>query len=72
MLMHKRNFHQIQHHIKILSSFNLVHTQYILFDAVEFQQRHRENLFVLGDAYLTPLSQRVQYLFVQHTEKYNA
>ena len=46
--------------MKILSSFNLVRTQDIIFNAVEFQLRYRKNLFVLGDAYLTSLYQRVQ------------
>ena len=53
MLTHKRKFHQRQHHMKILSSLYLVHTQDILFGAVEFQRRYRKNHFVLGDSYLT-------------------
>ena len=55
--------------MKILSSLFLVRTQDILFDAVEFQRIYRKNPFVLGDVYLTPFSQRVQYLSVQHMEK---
>ena len=34
------NFHQKQHHMKILSFLYSVLTQDILFDAVEFQQRY--------------------------------
>ena len=40
--------------MKILSYLNLVRTQDIIFDAVEFQRRYYGNLFVLGDIYLTP------------------
>ena len=40
-----------------------------LFDDVELQLIYHENTFSLGDTYLTFLSQCVQYLFVQHTEK---
>ena len=46
--------------MKILYLLYLVHTQDILFDAVEFQRRYRKNPFALGDAYLTPFCQRVQ------------
>ena len=56
----EKYFHQKQHHTKILSSLYLVRTQDILFDDVEFQQRHCKILFVLGDTYLTSLSKRVQ------------
>ena len=42
--------------MKILYSLYLVRTQDILFDALEFQQRYRENPFALGDTYLTPFS----------------
>ena len=49
-----------KHHMKILSYLYLVRTQDILFDAVEFQRRYRENPFALGDGYLTPFFQRVQ------------
>ena len=55
--------------MKILYFFYWLITQDIHFDAVGYQQIYRETLFVLGDAYLTPLSQRVQYLSVQHMEK---
>ena len=55
--------------MKILSSLYWVRTQDILFDAMEYQRRYRETLFVIGDAYLTPLSQRVNYLSVQHMDK---
>ena len=55
--------------MNILSSFNLVHTQDIIFDDVGFQRRYRKNLFVLDDAYLTPLSQILQYLSIQHMDK---
>ena len=34
--------HQIQHHIKILSSLCLLRTQDTLFDAVEFQRRYHK------------------------------
>ena len=40
-----KNFHQTQYHMKILSFLYWVHTQDILFDAVEYQQRYRENPF---------------------------
>ena len=46
--------------MKILSSLYLERTQDILFYAVEFQQKYRENSFALGDAYLTHFCQRVQ------------
>ena len=55
--------------MKILYFLYLVCTQDILFDAMEFQQRYRKNHFMLGDAYLMPLSQLVKYLYVQHMEK---
>ena len=70
MLTHYKNFHQKQYHMKKLSSLYLVRTQDILFDAVEFQRIYRENPFVLGDAYLTPLTQRVQYLSMCCMERY--
>ena len=47
----------------------MIITQDILFDAVEFQGRYHKNSFALGDAYLMPFNQRVQYLSVQHMEK---
>ena len=65
----QRKFHQRKHHMKILSSLYQVHTQDIIFDAVEFQQRYYGNPFVLGDAYLTHFPQRVQWIFVQQMEK---
>ena len=52
-------FHLKKHHMKILYSLHLVRTQEDLFDAVEFQQRYGKNPFALGNAYLTPLFQRV-------------
>ena len=55
--------------MKILSSLYLVSTQYTIFYEMEFQRRYHENSVVLGDAYLTPLSQRVQQLFIQHMDK---
>ena len=55
--------------MKILSSLSSLRSQDKLFDAVEFQLIYRKNPFVLDDAYLTPLLQRVQYLFVQHMDK---
>ena len=58
--------------MKILPSLYLVHTQDTLFDAVEYQQRYRENFFALGDAYLTPLYQHVQYLSVKQMDKKQA
>ena len=45
MLTRWKNFHQTQYHMKILSFLYWVHTQDILFDAVEYQQRYRENPF---------------------------
>ena len=60
MLTHKKNFHQTQHHMMILSLLYWVRTQDTLFDAVEYQRRYHKTLFLLGDAYLTPLSQREQ------------
>ena len=57
--------------MEILSFLYWVHTQDIIFDVVEYQRRYRETLFVLGDAYLTPLSQGVQYIYVQHMETIN-
>ena len=38
-----------KYHIKILSSLYSIRTQYILFDAVKFQQIYCEDYFVLGD-----------------------
>ena len=55
--------------MKILSSLFVVCTQYTLFDAAEFQRRYQKKPFALGDAYLTPLSQYVQQLSVQHMGK---
>ena len=55
--------------MKILYSLYSVRTKDTLFDAVEFQQIYHKNPFVLGDEYLTPLSQRVQYISVQHVDK---
>ena len=55
--------------MKILSSVCVVHKIDTLFDAVEFQQRYRKNPLALGDTYLTPLYQHMQYLFVQHIKK---
>ena len=55
--------------MKILSSVCVVRKQYTLFDTVEFHRRYRKNTFALGDAYLMPLSQHVQYLSVHHMEK---
>ena len=54
---------------KIRSFVCGVRKQGILFDAVKFQRRCRENPFVIGDACLTTLSQHVQYIFAQHVEK---
>ena len=53
-------YHKKQHHMKILSSLCVVRTHDTLFNAVQFQQRYRENPFALGDAYLTPFYQHVQ------------
>ena len=47
----------------------MVRKQDNIFDAMEFQQRYHENTFTLDDAYLTPLSQRVQYFSVQYMDK---
>ena len=55
--------------MKILSSLYVVYTQDTLFDAVELQQRYRENPFALGDAYLTHFTQCVQQLSIQHMDK---
>ena len=55
--------------MNILSSLYFILTQDTLFDAVEFQQRYHKNSFALGDAYLTPFCQSVQYLSVQHMGK---
>ena len=55
--------------MKILSSICVVRTQDKLFDAVEFQRRYCENSFALGDAYVIPLYQHVQYLFVKNLDK---
>ena len=61
--------HQKQHHTKILYSVCVLHKQYTLFYAVELQCRYHENPFALGDAYLMPFYQHVQYIFVKHMEK---
>ena len=55
--------------MKILFSLYFVPTQNTLFDAVEFQQIYCEKQYVLDDAYLTPLPQHVQYLFIEHIDK---
>ena len=55
--------------MKILFFLYSVRTQDTLFDAVEFQRRYYENPFTIGDAYLTPFFQHVQYLSVQHMGK---
>ena len=55
--------------MKKLSFLYWVRTQVILFDALEYQQRYQKTLFVLADAYLTPLSQRAAYISVQHMDK---
>ena len=55
--------------MKILPFLYGVRTQNIIFDAVEYKQRYHETYFVLGDVYLTPLSQCEQYLSVQHMDK---
>ena len=52
------NSRETQHHMKILSYLYWVHTQDILFDAMESQRRYCETLFALGDACLTSLYQR--------------
>ena len=69
ILTQYKNFHQIQHHMNILSSLYSVRTQDILFYVVEFQQRYRENASVLGDVYLRHLSQIMQQISVQHMNK---
>ena len=40
-------YHQKQHHMKILYSLCVVHTQYILFDALEFQKDTAKTLLRL-------------------------
>ena len=60
--------HQKQHHTKILSSVCVVFKDAI-FDAVEIQQRYRENPVVLGDAWLITLYKYTQYIFVQRMDK---
>ena len=55
--------------MKILYSVCVVHKQDPLFYAVELQRRYHENPFVLVDVCLTPLSQHVQYISVQHMYK---
>ena len=55
--------------MNILSSLYLVRTQATLFDAVIFQRRYCENPFALGDTYLTPFCQRVQWLSIPIMEK---
>ena len=51
---------QTQHRMTILPFLYWVRTQDILFDAMEYQRRCCETLFVIGDACLTSLSQRAQ------------
>ena len=69
MSTHKIKYHQKRHRTNIQYWLCVVHKQDTLFDAVEFQQGCLEKPFALGVTCITPLSQHVQQLFVQHTDK---